>query len=343
LKYRRLVNTGVWHCGADDPRSLIRRVAPAQAQPKVGFMQHQLEPPAQTALASGHMVEELHVVLRGLRRGWYYIAISAVVCLALGLVYALRATTSYQATARLLILEQGGRLLPGPNGVPFQGGGGNEGSLSTHIHIMRSPTVAAVAAKAVEDAGVKGLTTGSLIDHLTVTIPDSTAKVLQLVYTAGTKEEAQKVIDAVIASYETFLEDNYQENNDKTVEKFIHARNGLSTEIAEMESKYLEYREKNPSYTTGEDGRPPARRRLAQLEGEANQVRLQKFRLELELELAEERIRRRERQRIAKNPRMTMRRDFRPVLHYFRKMSEWSNDRASELNRIQVQVFLTAK
>ena len=188
-------------------------------------MQHQLEPPTQMALASGHMVEELFVVLRGLRRGWYYIAISAVVCLALGLVYAYRATTSYQATARLLILEQGGRLLPGPGGVPFQAGGGSENSLSTHVMIIRSPIV---AEQAIENGRDQGADRRSLIDHLAVTIPDSTAKVLQIVYTAGTRQEASQVMDAVIDSYEKFLKNNYQKNTGKTIELFIKARDELS-------------------------------------------------------------------------------------------------------------------
>ena len=94
------------------PRGGSRRPRPNPLE--VGFMQHQLESPAQMAPTSGHMGEELFAMLRGLRRGWYYIAISAVVGLALGLVYAWRATTTYQATARLLILEQGGASSPAP-------------------------------------------------------------------------------------------------------------------------------------------------------------------------------------------------------------------------------------
>ena len=163
-------------------------------------MQQQLEPPTQMALASGHMVEELFVVLRGLRRGWYYIAISAVICLALGLVYAFRAKTTYQAMARLLILEQGGRLLPGPNGVPFQGGGAErQFALDARPHPPQPECGRAGDREDRQDQRADRRCRSSTAS--TVTIPDATAKVLQLAYTAGTKEEAKRVMDAVIASY----------------------------------------------------------------------------------------------------------------------------------------------
>jgi len=249
-------------------------------------MQHQLEPPAQPTLASGHMGEELFLVLRGLRRGWYYIAISAVVGLALGLVYAIRATTTYQATARLLILEQGARLLPGPGGAPFPSGGADGSTLSTHVMIIRSPTVADRAITALSEAGIKGPTSGSLIDHLTVTVPDPTAKVLQIVYTAGTNEEAREVMKALIKSYEEYLDTNYQTNTGKTREFFLEARDKLSEGVDKLEKEFLEYRQKNPSYTTDDTGRSLATRRLAQLEEEANQVRLREFHLRSQLELA---------------------------------------------------------
>src|SRR5262245_56678877 len=44
-----------------------------------------------------------------LRRGWRLIAISILVCLTLAVIYLAKTKRLYEATARLLVLQQGGR------------------------------------------------------------------------------------------------------------------------------------------------------------------------------------------------------------------------------------------
>lgn len=230
----------------------------------------------------GKLAEDLFSVLGVLRRGWPFIAVSSLVCLTLALIYVSKGSASYQASARLLVLQHGGRLLPGSGGDPLQGGRGGEDSLSTHVMVIRSPII---VERALASAGVKGLTTESVVDRLTVTVPDPAAKVLQVGYKAGSRDEASRVIAAVIENYEVFLKNNYQKNSSDTIKLFTKARDELSLEVTRMEQEYLEYRQRNPSYTTDEKGRSSLSRRIDQWEQAANQAMVRSLQLQSQLEL----------------------------------------------------------
>ena len=245
-------------------------------------MQHQLPPQTPPAAAPGQLAEDLFAVLGVLRRGWLFIAVSAAVCLTLGLIGVSKFETSYQSSARLLVLQQGGRVLPGTGGDPLQGIRGGDDSLSTHVMIIRSPII---IEQALASSGLKGLTTDSVALRLTVTVPDPTAKVLQVGYTAGTRDEALKVIGSVVTSYENFLKNNYQKNTSDTIKLFTKARDELNEDLRRMEREYLDYRQKNPSYSTDESGRSFVSQRLAQWEQAANQARVRALQLRAQLEL----------------------------------------------------------
>jgi capsular exopolysaccharide synthesis family protein len=246
-------------------------------------MQPQLESQIRPVATPSHLSEDLYSVLRVLRRHKWLIGGCAVACTALGLIFALNMSTTFQATARLLVREQGGRLLPGAGGVSLQSVKGGEESLSTHVLIIRSPIVAETA---LERAEVKGLTVDWVIDHLTVTVPDQSANVIQVGYSAGRKDEAVQVLTAVISSYEEFLKNNYDSNVNKTIEFFIKARDDVSEKLAKMEREYLEFRRKNPTYSGTENGRTFAQHRLEQWEKEGNRARVRSMQLQTQMELA---------------------------------------------------------
>ena len=262
-------------------------------------MQHQLEPPTAPASSAGHLAEDLYALLTVVKRGWRYVAVSTATFLALGLTYAYLSKTTYQAAARLLVLEQGGRLLPGGNVGSLQSVRGGEDSLATQVMIFRSPIVVQRALMFINErlkdeyktipaettAALKSLSTEAVMEHLTVTVPDPSAKVLHVVYTAGTPNEAAEVMAALITSYEDFLKNSYQKNTNKTIELFRKARDELSDRIAKMEKDYKDYREKSPPYTTDEGGRSILARRLDQWEQVGNQARVRSLELRSQLEL----------------------------------------------------------
>src|SRR5947209_4299153 len=95
---------------------------------------------------ASHFSEDSRRFFTLLRRGWLTLALGAAGCVGLALIYLLIATPLYESTARLLVLQQGGRPLNVANindpSRPFES---NEDTIPTHLSIARSHVVVARA------------------------------------------------------------------------------------------------------------------------------------------------------------------------------------------------------
>ena len=87
---------------------------------------------------------------------------------------------------------------------------------------------------------------------------------MDLEYLAESEEEARKLMDACIASYDQFLKDNFQKDTRDVITFIGKARDELSKELKELEHAYLEFRKQNPSLTGSSEGHSFAARRLEQ-------------------------------------------------------------------------------
>jgi capsular polysaccharide biosynthesis protein len=232
---------------------------------------------------TGKLVEDLHRLLGILRRGWRFIAISVAICLTLAVVYLARTKTVYESSARLLVLQQGGRpvnVSGGADALSFPQTAAD--SLATHLMIIRSPVI---VEKALASAGLRNIPADSVIARLTVKLPDEGARVLDLGYKAGTEDETTRVIKAVIESYDQFLKDNYQKNTTEVISLITKARDELDAEINGLHKKLQEFRENNPTDVSEEGGRSFAARRLDQWDQRENQVVIRELQLKMQLEL----------------------------------------------------------
>jgi polysaccharide biosynthesis transport protein len=229
-----------------------------------------------------HHIEDVLAILGIIRRGWRLIAIAATLCVTASAIYALRAKTVYNASARLLLLQQAGRPLSVAGGDPFQHLQGQD-SLATHLLIIRSP---AIVERAIALSGMSQLSVGSVIDRLTVKQPTEEAKVLELGYRAETGDEAMAVMKGVVASYEQFLRDNYQKDTREVITLIVRARDDLSKELKQLEREYLEFRQKSPTFLTEKGGRTFLARRVDQWDQASNQAMARAMQLKAQLELA---------------------------------------------------------
>ena len=98
------------------------------------------------------------------------------------------------------------------------------------------------------------------------------ARVLELGYSTGTRDEAVRVVDAVIRSYDRFLKDNYQKNSNEVIALIVKARDELSTELKKLEQEYLEFRQKSPAHGGNGEGQTFVARRLDQWDQAINQA-----------------------------------------------------------------------
>jgi capsular exopolysaccharide synthesis family protein len=230
----------------------------------------------------GRVIEDITRVLGILVRGWRFIVLAVAICLALAAAYAVRAQTSYQATAQLLVVQKGARPLGAGIGDPLHQPTSGD-SLAAHLMIIRSP---AVVARALEAARLRNISVRSAIPALTAKQPVEAANVIELTYRAETSDAALAVLTAVVESYRKFLSDNYQQNAGEVIAYIEKARVELSTELAELERKYLEFQRANPDFTTA-DGRPLAAQRLEQWAQAANQAMGRAMQLKTQLELGQ--------------------------------------------------------
>ncbi len=141
---------------------------------------------------SRKLVEDLYDFLGTIVQGWRLIAVCVGITKALAVIYLARVKPVYQASARLLVLQHGGQPLNVGNGASshdnlFQSVDGSSNSLTTHIMIIRSPLI---VGRSLAAAGLKDISAGSVIAGLSVKLPDPAARVLELSYKAGSRDEA---------------------------------------------------------------------------------------------------------------------------------------------------------
>src|SRR5208337_2719732 len=236
---------------------------------------------------SRKLVEDLYDFLGTIVRGWRLIAVCVGITLALAVIYLARVKPVHQASARLLVLQHGGQPLTVANGASshdnlLQSVDGYSNSLTTHIMIIRSPLI---VGRSLAAAGLKDLSAGSVIVGLSVKLPDPTARVLELGYKAGSRDEAVRVVDSVIKSYDLFLQENYQQNSNEVLGLITKARDELSADLKRLEKEYLEYRQKNTTNPSGEGGKPFIARRLDQWDQAISQAMLRSLQLKSQLDL----------------------------------------------------------
>jgi len=121
--------------------------------PAISSLREGLSAAFHGASASGlAWVAQLDLV-RVLRRGWRYPAIAAALALTMAGLYLAGQKRMYQATARLLVLQQGGPPLSAGDSGRMLGG---DDYLPTHAAILKSPLV---VGRAIEAVGIANLPT----------------------------------------------------------------------------------------------------------------------------------------------------------------------------------------
>jgi len=231
-------------------------------------------------------------VVRVLRSGWRYPAVVGVLALTMAGLYLAGQKRMYQASARLLVLQQGGPPLSAGESGRMLGG---EDYLPTHAAILKSPLV---VGRAIETVGIANLPTlgaahnrsgrslvTEAIEEMTVSRPDRAAKIVCIDYRAGSKEEAVRMVTALLASYDKFLEDKFHKSNGDIISLVASARDKLRDELVQMQTKYLEFRKTHAVSSTDETGRSFLSRRLDQWDRAANEAMVKEVQLSSQLEL----------------------------------------------------------
>jgi polysaccharide biosynthesis transport protein len=210
------------------------------------------------------------------------VAFGATVGLVLGaLVYVQRAPV-YQTSAQVLVVKKRSDALPITGGDPrlsFV-----EDYVATHMVVIKSQVVVEQAVKkrnlqALPSFAGGGDPTGAIIAGLATArdTKDSAGapnNIINLSYRGPISEDCGTILNAVIDSYQEFLDQTSANVSTETVKLIKDARDNLKDDLAESEKKYQDFRKKNPLLFKGRDGINVYQERVANLEAKKSALML---------------------------------------------------------------------
>jgi len=250
--------------------------------------------PASGDTTPQEVLADLKELLVILRRGWRLIALTTLICLVLAVIYLAGAKRTYRATARLLVLQDGGRPLKMAGNDPNRLMESNDDYIPTHALIIGSPLV---MMRAIDQVGLENLPTllavkeqgkdpiKKALELLKVTRPDRYARVLKVDYEAGSREEATRSLEAITASYKNFLGSTLQNNTKGMIVLIENARTQLQDELEKKEIEYRELRKKTMVLAANETGRTFLAQRLENADRALNEAHQKALSLKNQLAL----------------------------------------------------------
>lgn len=212
-----------------------------------------------------------------------FVILGAVVGLALGFLWHSQKTTIYSSTTQMLIIQR-------RQAQPLQSSGQSisnlvEDYMATHMILLRSPIV-------IERAvGKRNLASMKTFEGVTDPIGyiqgsmgvarDSTKEtsgqpnnIMSMSFRGPVSEDCGKVLDAVVDAYQEFLDINYRNVSDQTLELITKARDTLKGDMQQAEGKYLEFRLNSPIFIRSQNGLNVEQERVAAFEAKRSQMKL---------------------------------------------------------------------
>lgn len=210
----------------------------------------------------------------------------------LGYLYYLRQPVIYLSASKILLVKKETNELP----VPIPRSRSFEDNVATQMIMMRSP---AVVRNAVEKHNLAALEmfgggdpTGAIVSRLSVNQANEKVNILDITYPGSVADECPKVINAVIESYQEFLQESHQNVGKETVDLINQAKETLLSELAKKEAAYREFRQTAPLIWTKEGTLNVHRARLANIEGARSSLIISRSQTKAQLQAIQAAIKR---------------------------------------------------
>ena len=234
------------------------------------------------------LLEKVFGILGIFRRGWRYIAVSVAISLMLATIYLARAKSTYEASARLLILQHGGHPLnAGGNqlligGDPFQPNG-YANTLATHVMVIKSPVIVAVAL-----GPLRGVSAGTIIGDPHGEVARCRGSSARAQLQERLPRPGGRGRGRGHSQLRSVSQGQLPAERQEVTSLIIKARDELSVELKKLEAEYLEFRQKSPMHAGSSEGRTFVARRLDQWDQEINQAMARELHLKSQLSLGRE-------------------------------------------------------
>jgi succinoglycan biosynthesis transport protein ExoP len=181
------------------------------------------------------------------------------------LTYAQRPPV-YRTNAQVLVVKkQGGNVLQGPSGDPRMAM--MDDYVATHMIVIRSPYVIAKAVekknlgslKSLQGRDPVGTIQAGLVAAREANKDGATGSgnnILNLSYTGSDPGDVQVILRSVIASYQEFLDQTYQDTSAETVELIQSAVTSINTTLKQKSDEYRIFRKESPPLMKTDHGIP---------------------------------------------------------------------------------------
>jgi capsular exopolysaccharide synthesis family protein len=235
-------------------------------------------------------------LLRAVWRHKSLVALGVVAGAVIGAFYYARAIPIYQSSAQVLVVNKTAdsrRLQGTESGASYQ-----EDYLSTHQTLIRSPAIVGAAVTRADLGSLKSFAgrsdvTAEIIDGLKVNRKmngSSATSILEISFRCPGREDAPKVIKAVIASYQEYLSRQYKNVSEKVADDIKQASKLLNQELTKKRDDYDKFNREHPLLWKDKDGISTTQAWVLKIEASRSALRLQETEIQGRLEAIQQAV-----------------------------------------------------
>lgn len=209
-------------------------------------------------------------------RRWI-VLITMALTTAIGVVHLWRATSIYQATARLTVERNGPRVVAND---PSDIAGQTQNFLNTQCEVLRSRKILSAVAEDPIVAQMKTFTGNAdqIIGYLknnTIALVGRRDDILNLSVRSRFPEEAATLANAIVDAYKADLESQKKSSIRQVVEFYEREKAKAETQLADARAKKLEFQRKNAELALGTERTSPTLERMSRLSAALTEVQLE--------------------------------------------------------------------
>ncbi|MEQ8208965.1 MAG: polysaccharide biosynthesis tyrosine autokinase [Lacipirellulaceae bacterium] len=272
--------------------------APVQTKPSVRYRQRTV--PAGTSpkrAAADPSTLDIGAILQ---RRWPLVLGSVVGGWILAAIYFVAVAPTFESNAQLLVMRKDPKLASHGVGGARDAEAISEDLLATNMQVIQGRKIIdqALALNGLDE--LESITavldedetpTDYVLDNLNVTRGGEgqaiDAHVLNIAFQHSDPEEAKQILEAVIAQYQAFQKEKFQDVNVEAADLIVQARGELSEDLIAAENTYKEYRENAPLLWNGDESTNVHRDRYDQLQSEISLLSIQLNEAEARLEVVQ--------------------------------------------------------
>ena len=250
-----------------------------------------------------HTAIDLGQVVQFLRRRWPLIALGLIVGWGLGAAYMYFASVKYESSAQILVMRKDSKLATQGDASSQSESAVNEDLLATHMQIIQSREIVGEALKKgkldqlpsiLSKLSTAETPTTFVIDRMTVTRGGTgqsrLAHVLNVSFRHTSETETKEILEAIVASYKTFLGAKFQDVSQQAALLIGQAKNEILEDLRAAEEKHRIYMEQAPLLWKGEESANIHRNRYEELNTAVSEARLRAANAKARLDVVEQAV-----------------------------------------------------